>query len=97
MPLIRKTHGGKGPVHNYSTLQESAHWAIALLCVVEFPTATGIQGSHLGHVFGIKAPTLDLIRAVVHEWSGWLILAAETRGRGLHASGAYTTYFSMMA
>jgi cytochrome b561 len=50
------------------------HWAIAVLCVSEFPTAAGIQRSHLGHVFGIKAPPVDLLRAAAHEWSGWLIL-----------------------
>lgn len=28
----------------------------------------------MGHVFGIKAPAIDLFRAASHEWSGWAIL-----------------------
>ena len=62
-------------IHQYSVLQKSCHWAIALLCVLEFPTAVGIHRSHMGRVFGIKAPMVDLLRAGAHEWSGWLILA----------------------
>jgi cytochrome b561 len=65
----------KGLIQDYSVLQKSSHWAIAVLCVLEFPTAVGIQRSHLGHVFGIKTPVTDMLRAAAHEWGGWLILA----------------------
>src|SRR5260221_11568872 len=75
MPAIRRAVVRDEPIKVYSTLQKAAHWAIAVLCVLEFPTAVGIQRSHLGHVFGIKAPPTDLVRAAAHEWSGWLILA----------------------
>lgn len=74
MPLSTETVDRNEATQEYSLLQKSCHWAIALLCVAEFPTAAGIQRGHLGHVFGIKAPALDLLLAVAHEWSGWLIL-----------------------
>jgi cytochrome b561 len=59
----------------YSSLQHVSHWTIALLCVVEFPTARGIQRAHLGHAFGIKPPLLDAVFATAHQWTGWTILA----------------------
>lgn len=58
----------------YSSLQKASHWGLALLCVLEFPTAAGIQRAHLGHAFGIKASAWDSFMAVGHEWGGWLIL-----------------------
>jgi len=58
----------------YSSLQKASHWGLALLCVLEFPTAAGIQRAHLGHAFGIKASGWDSFMAVGHEWGGWLIL-----------------------
>ena len=75
MPTLGKSIGDGEAIQDYSTLQKACHWAIALLCVAEFPTAGGIQRSHIGHVFGIKAPAIDVFRAAAHEWSGWLILA----------------------
>jgi cytochrome b561 len=59
----------------YSSLQRISHWTIGLLCVVEFPTARGIQRAHLGHAFGIKPPLLDAVFATAHQWAGWAILA----------------------
>ncbi|WP_431192349.1 cytochrome b [Rhodopirellula bahusiensis] len=58
----------------YSTLQMASHWALAVLCVVEFPTAFAIVRAHLGHAFGIKASPFDLFLANIHEWAGWAIL-----------------------
>ena len=58
----------------YSSLQKAIHWGLVLLCVLEFPTAAGIQRAHLGHAFGIKASGWDSFMAVGHEWGGWLIL-----------------------
>lgn len=58
----------------YSAVQKASHWAIAALCLLEFPTAWSIQKAHLGHAFGIKPPPLDQILALSHEWLGWLIL-----------------------
>jgi cytochrome b561 len=59
---------------DYSWLQKASHWGIAILCVLEFPTAWSIQKAHLGHAFGIRPPTSDQILAITHEWAGWLIL-----------------------
>ena len=61
-------------VQYYSPLQKFSHWLIAILWVLEFPTAEGIRKSHAGHAFGVKAPPLDQLSAAVHEWGGWLIL-----------------------
>lgn len=75
MPAIGKPFSNDASIQDYSACQKACHWVIALLCVAEFPTAGGIQRSHIGHVFGIKAPAIDLFRAAAHEWSGWLVLA----------------------
>ena len=58
----------------YSAVQKASHWALALLCLLEFPTAWSIQRAHLGHAFGLKPPPTDRILALSHEWLGWLIL-----------------------
>lgn len=44
-----------------------------MLCVLEFPAATGIKRAHLGHAFGIKPSSLDVLLADFHEWAGWTI------------------------
>jgi len=62
----------------YSSFQKASHWMLALLCFFEFPTAVGLQRSHLGHPFGIKASTWDRFLAGSHEWAGWLILILGT-------------------
>jgi cytochrome b561 len=74
MPSIGKINDQSEDIQDYSILQKTCHWTIALLCVAEFPTAEGIRRSHMGHVFGIKAPAIDLFRAAAHEWGGWTIL-----------------------
>ena len=75
MRLSAETIDRNQAIQGYSILQKSCHWTIAFFCVLEFPTAVGIQRSHLGHVFGIKPTALDQFRAIAHQWSGWLILA----------------------
>jgi len=58
----------------YSFAQKLAHWMIAVLCVVQFPTAGGIQRTHHVNPFGIKPAPFDLLLHKVHAWSGWSIL-----------------------
>lgn len=59
---------------NYSLMQKAAHWAILALCVVQFPTASAIQRTHVVNPFGIKPSQLDLLFHKIHAWSGWTIL-----------------------
>lgn len=73
MPLLGRANDWVGSIASYSNVQKAIHWGVAVLCVAEFPTAAGIQKRHLGHVFGIKAPTVDLVRAATHEWAGYLV------------------------
>jgi cytochrome b561 len=61
-------------VQAYSEIQKAIHWGLALLCILEFPTAWSIQKAHLGHAFGIRPPAFDEVLAVAHEWFGWLVL-----------------------
>lgn len=58
----------------YSFTQKLAHWMIVVLCVVQFPTAGGIQRTHHVNPFGIKPAPFDLFLHKVHAWSGWTIL-----------------------
>lgn len=58
----------------YTRLQMASHWGLALLCVLEFPTAAGIERAHLGHPFGIKPSSFDVFLAGFHEWAGWIII-----------------------
>ena len=58
----------------YSFGQKFCHWTILVLCVVQFPTAGGIQRTHHVNPFGIKPAPLDLALHKVHAWSGWAIL-----------------------
>lgn len=59
----------------YSTVQRCCHWIIMILCLASYPTAEAIRTGHIGHVFGVRGPVLDQIKAFVHEWGGWLALA----------------------
>ena len=59
----------------YGPLLAACHWTIAVLCIVEFPTANAIRKAHMGHVFGVRGSAFDQFMAWSHEWGGWLILA----------------------
>lgn len=66
------------PRPSYSFAQKLAHWMILALCVVQFPTAGGIQRTHHVNPFGIKPAPFDLVLHKVHAWSGWMILLLAT-------------------
>jgi cytochrome b561 len=76
--LTKPAQGLSGHERSHSSLQKGSHWGLALLCLVEFPTAEAIQRGHLGHTFGIRPSTIDSLLATTHEWTGWLILVLVT-------------------
>lgn len=75
LPKIGGGDTGRVSRVEYSLLQAMAHWAIAFLCVVAFPSAGAIHKAHIGAVFGIRVGPVDRLMASAHEWGGWFVLA----------------------
>lgn len=64
-----------GPAATATILRMAAHWAILLLCVVQFPTSAAIHRTHQVNPFGLPPAPFDLVLHKVHALSGWTILA----------------------
>ena len=58
----------------YSATQKLLHWAIAILCLAQVPTAWAIQRTYTGRAF-LRPSEADLFLRAVHAWAGWTILA----------------------
>lgn len=91
--LTRKLHAAA----NYSLMQKVTHWAILALCVLQFPTASAIQRTHVVNPFGIKPSQLDLLFHKVHAWSGWTILLLAIVLLGLHMFRGVPEFSSAMS